>query len=105
MALVKLFFQLFWGLLGKKIFENCKNWLHECSFLQELKHTILVLIPKKNNVERMTDVRPIALCNVLYKILAKVLANTLKIILHVSIFENQSAFIPGRNITDNINSF
>lgn len=96
------FYQHFWGILGKDVFLCCKNWLKDVTFPAELNDTNLVLIPKKATVERMQDLRPIALCNVMYKILAKVLANRLKQILPDIISENQSAFVPGRNISDNV---
>lgn len=96
------FFQHFWGKMGKEVFECCKTWLDECSFPADLNNTNLVLIPKKTDAQCMKDFRPITLCNVLYKILAKVLANRFKDILPGLISENQSAFVAGRNITDNV---
>ena len=50
----------------------------------------------------MSDLKPIALCKIVYKIIAKVIANRLKTILPSIISDNQSAFIPGKFITDNI---
>ena len=64
--------------------------------------THAVLIPKKSNPMSMEDLRPTALCNVLYKIISKVVANRLKMVLPLVILETQSVFLPSRLITDNI---
>ncbi|RVW31876.1 Transposon TX1 uncharacterized 149 kDa protein [Vitis vinifera] len=96
------FFQHFWPLIGNDIFHACSSWLNNNEFPASLNETIIVLIPKNDNLVSMRDLRPIALCNVLYKIIAKVLANRLKVFFPVLIDESQSAFVPGRAITNNV---
>ena len=71
-------------------------------FPANVNNTLITLIPKCDNPSTVRDLHPITLCNVLYKIIAKVLANRLKVLLPDIISANQSAFVPGRSILDNV---
>lgn len=67
-----------------------------------LNETNVILIPKNLSAKKVEDYRPIVLCNVYYKVISKLLSLRLKPVLQEIISENQSAFIHGRAITDNI---
>ena len=58
-----------------------RSFLNNGNMLPKINHTNIVLIPKVQNPERMSEFRPISLCNVIYKIISKVLANSLKQVL------------------------
>ena len=94
-------FQFFWRVI-KEIFNACSFWLDKKELHANLNDTFLTLIPKCEIPTTMRDLRPIALCNVMYKIIAKVLANRLKTILPHIISDTQSAFVPSRSILDNV---
>ena len=70
--------------------------------MERLNKVHLVLIPKVPGAEQIGDFRPIALSNSIYLIIAKVLANRLCKVMDSLISPLQSAFIPGRQMIDNI---
>jgi hypothetical protein len=96
------FYKRFWELCGGELYNTSVQWLQRGRFLEQLNKTNIVLIPKIDNPTSMKDLRPISLCNVLYKIISKVLANRLKPLLNRYISVEQSAFVADRSILDNV---
>ena len=97
-----LFYQTFWETIGEDVTRKVLNFLNGVDNIGEVNQTHIVLIPKKKHCESPGDFRPISLCNVIYKIVVKVLANRLKEVLPMIIHESQSGFVPGRLIMDNV---
>jgi hypothetical protein len=97
-----IFYKRFWHIIGEDLTDEVLLAVNSRVIPEGWNHTTIVLIPKVESPESITQFRPISLCNVVYKVIAKLLANRLKHILTYIITPNQSAFVPGRLITDNI---
>lgn len=83
-----------------------------CSFVQncfitstvpeEVNKTLVSLIPKVDNPDSIKMFRPISLCNVVYKVISKIIVDRLRPLLTKIVSPFQSSFIPGRTTNDNI---
>nr|GEV58827.1 hypothetical protein [Tanacetum cinerariifolium] len=96
------FFKDTWDIIGADVTKAVSEFFTNGRLLKELNHTIIALIPKVNTPARVTDYRPISCCNVLFKCISKIIANRLKDSLKRLVSPNQSAFVSGRCISDNI---
>ena len=83
-----LFFQSFWHLIGDDVSKVVLDCLNSCHIPKEFNFTYVTLIPKVKNPENISEFHPISLCNVIYKLISKVLANRLKPLLPLIVSEN-----------------
>lgn len=87
--------------MGSKVKRLALNFLNNDGSVEDINQTFIVPIPKVKNALNMSKSKPISLCNFLYKMIAKVLANRLKVVLPLIVDEAQSGFVPRWLITDN----
>ncbi|KAL9673062.1 hypothetical protein QQ045_029315 [Rhodiola kirilowii] len=79
-----------------------ENEILEMALDARLNDTLVVLILKQKAARKLEEFHPISLCNVVMRTISKAIVNRVQCILNQVISVNQSAFIKGRNITDNI---
>ena len=97
-----LFFQQFWFTIGDEVAAAVLTCLNTSSIPPSINQTFITLIPKVKSLVRVSEYRLTALCNILYKLISKVLANRLEKILPCVISKSQSAFQSNKTILDNI---
>jgi hypothetical protein len=96
-----LFYKEYWHIVKEVVLKSVWDFFASNHLLKEQNHTFIALIPKQLGPFSVNHFRPISLCNIIYKIIAKILANRLKGLLHHFISPYQSAFVPSRSIQDN----
>ncbi|KAL4297847.1 hypothetical protein GQ457_12G017420 [Hibiscus cannabinus] len=96
------FFQKNWHIVGNSVCSMVQHVFASSDIDHELNLTTLVLIPKVQSPSCFKYFRPISLCSVLYKLITKILVQRLQPIMPKLIAPNQTSFISGRNISENV---
>jgi len=96
------FFKDFWEVLKIDLLNFFAEFYRHGKLTKGLNSTFIALIPKVESPQRVADFRPISLVSSVYKVLSKVLANRLRKVVSNVVSTNQSAFIRGRQILDDI---
>ncbi|XP_020672720.2 uncharacterized protein LOC110092491 [Dendrobium catenatum] len=96
------FYKSGWTIIGPLLIKAVSSFFSKGFMPRGVKTTALALIPKHNHASVIFDFRPIALCNVIYKIIAKIIANRLAPIMSSIISNNQAGFVKSRVSIDNI---
>ncbi|KAL5169644.1 Transposon TX1 uncharacterized protein [Glycine soja] len=97
-----LFFKKAWNIIGDDIFEAVNEFFTTGNFLKQINHAIIAFIPKHDQASQVNHFRLISCCNLLYKIVSKILANRIAPVLETIIGKTQTAFIKNRKMMDNI---
>lgn len=96
------FLQTYWQKIRPSVEQEVLSFFTTYQMPSEISKSNMVLIPKTDNPTKVTDYRPISICNVIYKIISKILTLRLKPIISTIIFNNQVAFTLGRHISDQV---
>lgn len=96
------FFILSWSVVGRDVTTTVLHFFDNLQLPRIVNSSAIALVPKVANPSHLSQYRPISCCNTLYKCIAKLLVARMKLIMSSIISICQAAFIPGKNIGDNI---
>ena len=91
-----------WSIIRTNVWEIIEDSGRSGQVLQALNATFLTLIPKENHTTSPSHFRSISLCNVIYKLLTKIITTHLKPILPFIISLEQFGYVEGRKILDSV---
>lgn len=91
-----------WEIVGKMVISTVNEFVQSNKLLKQINSTIIALVANIQHPTMISEFRPISYCNIIYKCIAKILENRLKLCLPSLISWNQPAFVQGRRIIDNI---
>nr|GEW89979.1 RNA-directed DNA polymerase, eukaryota, reverse transcriptase zinc-binding domain protein [Tanacetum cinerariifolium] len=94
------FYRRYWDLIENDVSDAIKWFFLHGYIPKGGNSSFITLIPKVSNANMVKDFRPISLIGSLYKIIAKVLAIRLALVIDDLVNENQSAFVPDRQVLD-----
>ena len=97
-----IFFQKNWHILGSGIIQVIQEIFETTTIPEDWGATNLILIPKINRPNMITQFRPISLCNTLYKLVSRIILQRLKPYITNIINPCQASFVPSRCTSDNI---
>ncbi|KAJ8028516.1 hypothetical protein HOLleu_30774 [Holothuria leucospilota] len=96
------FYRAFWPEMSVILSKLISEIFQAGELTESMKGSVITLIPKKGDLRRLTNWRPISLLNVDYKLIAKVLANRVSNVISTLVSEDQSCCVPGRDIAHNV---
>ncbi|XP_061361012.1 uncharacterized protein LOC133304941 [Gastrolobium bilobum] len=97
-----IFIQSQWDSVGSSVMNLIREIFEDPKRVASINQTLICLIPKVENPEMISQFRPISLCNIVYKVITKVIASRLKNHISSLIMSNQCSFVKGRHASDNI---
>ncbi|XP_019167626.1 PREDICTED: uncharacterized protein LOC109163328 [Ipomoea nil] len=96
------FYQKAWSIVGGSLLKLVQKFFEDGFLPEGTNDTFISPIPKVDNLEVVKQFRPIGLCNVHYKLITKSMTSRMKNISRKLVGQNQTSFVPGRSITENI---
>ncbi|GKV19162.1 hypothetical protein SLEP1_g29456 [Rubroshorea leprosula] len=96
------FYKAAWSIIKNNVTAAVLDFFDSGKILKQINATNITIVPKVSCPNVVSDYRPIACCNVIYKVISKLLTQRINEVLSMLVSSNQTAFVKGRSITTNL---